>query len=260
MGRGGRMRGQHRSLGVLGAMSVHVRIVQRLGASRIDVREAAMSRHGAHGAPCVRPFRGAGPGGGAVTDFYDVFDQALALLRQRGRVSYRALKVQFHLDDEQPDALKEELLHTHRGAVEEDGPGLVWTGGAGATPAPTPRPGQPAQAAERLGASPAQSALPPAAPRAPDAERRQLTVLFCDLIDSTVLAGRLDPEEWREVVQAYHEACAKVIVRFEGHIAQYLGDDLLVYFGYPKAHEDDAQRAVRAGLGMAATRYHETLE
>jgi class 3 adenylate cyclase len=69
-------------------------------------------------------------------------------------------------------------------------------------------------------------------------------------VDSTVLAGRLDPEEWREVVRAYQEACAKVIARYDGHIAQYLGDGLLVYFGYPQAHEDDAQRAVRAGLGM----------
>ena len=84
----------------------------------------------------------------------------------------------------------------------------------------------------------------------PDAERRQLTVLFCDLVDSTVLASQLDPEDLREVVRAYQETCAKVIARFEGHIAQYLGDGLLVYFGYPLAHEDDAQRAVRAGLGM----------
>src|SRR5262245_4149055 len=85
--------------------------------------------------------------------------------------------------------------------------------------------------------------------RSPGAERRQLTVLFCDLMDSTVLAGQLDPEEWREVVRAYQETCAKVIARYEGYIAQYLGDGLLVYFGYPLAHEDDAQRAVRAGLG-----------
>ena len=75
-------------------------------------------------------------------------------------------------------------------------------------------------------------------------------MLFCDLVDSTVLASQLDPEEWREVVRAYQETCAKVIARYEGHIAQYLGDGLLVYFGYPQAHEDDAQRAVRAGLGM----------
>ena len=75
-------------------------------------------------------------------------------------------------------------------------------------------------------------------------------MLFCDLVDSTALASQLDPEELREVVRAYQETCAKVIARFEGHIAQYLGDGLLVYFGYPQAHEDDAQRAVRAGLGM----------
>ena len=65
-------------------------------------------------------------------------------------------------------------------------------------------------------------------------ERRQLTVLFCDLVDSTVLASQLDPEEWREVVRAYQDTCAKVVALFDGHIAQYLGDGLLVYFGYPR--------------------------
>ena len=75
-------------------------------------------------------------------------------------------------------------------------------------------------------------------------------MLFCDLVDSTALASQLDPEDLREVVRAYQDTCAKVIARFEGHIAQYLGDGLLVYFGYPLAHEDDAQRAVRAGLGI----------
>jgi class 3 adenylate cyclase len=183
-------------------------------------------------------------------DFYEVFDQVLALLRQRGRVSYRALKIQFHLDDEQLEALKEELLYTHQGAVEEDGRGLVWTGGTSVTPAPIPKPGQPAPVAEPLEEPPAQSGSPRAAPRVPEAERRQLTVLFCDLVDSTVLASQLDPEELREVVRAYQATCAKVVARFEGHIAQYLGDGLLIYFGYPLAHEDDAQRAVRAGLGM----------
>jgi class 3 adenylate cyclase len=90
----------------------------------------------------------------------------------------------------------------------------------------------------------------PAERRAPEAERRQLTVLFCDLVESTALAGRLDPEELREVVQAYQSVCAAVIQRFDGHIAQYLGDGLLVYFGYPRAHEDDARRAIHTGLGM----------
>ena len=80
------------------------------------------------------------------------------------------------------------------------------------------------------------------------AERRQLTVLFCDLVDSTALARQLDPEDYRDVVRAYQATCGAVIQRFEGTIAQYLGDGLLVYFGYPQAHENDAQRAVQAGL------------
>ncbi len=83
-----------------------------------------------------------------------------------------------------------------------------------------------------------------------EAERRQLTVMFCDLVGSTALSGRLAPEVLRDLVRAYQQACAEVVQKFDGHIAQYLGDGLLVYFGYPRAHEDDAQRAVRAGLGV----------
>lgn len=90
----------------------------------------------------------------------------------------------------------------------------------------------------------------PVEPRTPEAERRQLTVMFCDLVESTALSGQLDPEDLRDVVRAYQAACTEVIGRFEGYVAQLLGDGLLVYFGYPQAHEDDAQRAVRSGLGM----------
>ncbi len=95
----------------------------------------------------------------------------------------------------------------------------------------------------------------PSAPRAtarsvPEAERRQLTVMFCDVVGSTALSAQLDPEELRTVMQAYQQACVAVITRFEGHVAKYLGDGLLVYFGYPLAHEDDAARAVRAGLSI----------
>ncbi|MCL4707276.1 AAA family ATPase [bacterium] len=86
------------------------------------------------------------------------------------------------------------------------------------------------------------------AAKVPEAERRQLTVMFCDLVGSTALATKLDPEELREVVQQYQKACADTVNRFDGHIAQYLGDGVMVYFGYPVAHEDDARRAVRAGL------------
>jgi len=87
-------------------------------------------------------------------------------------------------------------------------------------------------------------------PTAPEAERRQLTVMFCDLLGSTALSAQLDPEDYRAVVQQYQQACSEVIQRHEGYLAQYLGDGLLVYFGYPTAHEDDARRAVRTGLEM----------
>jgi class 3 adenylate cyclase len=81
-------------------------------------------------------------------------------------------------------------------------------------------------------------------------ERRQLTVMFCDLVGSTALAERLDPEELHELLAQYQDVCAKVIQRYEGYIARYVGDGLLVYFGYPQAHEDDPQRAVRTGLSI----------
>ena len=84
----------------------------------------------------------------------------------------------------------------------------------------------------------------------PAAERRQLTVMFCDLVGSTELSSRLDPEDLREVIAVYHRAVAEVVAQFDGFIAKYMGDGVLVYFGYPRAHEDDAERAVRAGLGV----------
>jgi TOMM system kinase/cyclase fusion protein len=184
--------------------------------------------------------------------FEEILDQAIAMLQRRGRVTYRTLRLQFQLDEEQLEALKEALIDAERLAIDEEGRVLVWAGPPASSPA--------ANASRVVAQDSALDQAPPVAdvpataaghvPRLPDAERRQLTVLFCDLVDSTVLASQLDPEELREVVRAYQEACAKVIARFEGYIAQYLGDGLLVYFGYPLAHEDDAQRAVRAGLGI----------
>jgi len=179
-------------------------------------------------------------------DFVAVVDQAIALLRQRGRLTYSTLKRQFRLDDTALDDLKDELIVGQRLAVDEDGKVLVWTGGTSSAPAslsPVPPPAT-------LNVSPTQSEASPVVPATPDAERRQLTVMFCDLADSTRLSGRLDPEDLREVVRAYQQTSAEAIQRFAGHIAQYLGDGLLVYFGYPQAHEDDAQRAVRAGLAL----------
>jgi class 3 adenylate cyclase/predicted ATPase len=84
------------------------------------------------------------------------------------------------------------------------------------------------------------------------AERRQLTVMFCDLVGSTELSGQLDPEELHDLTRQYQSVCAEVIGRHAGHVAQFMGDGLLAYFGYPVAHEDDAQRAVRAGLEIVA--------
>src|SRR3989442_12500047 len=83
-------------------------------------------------------------------------------------------------------------------------------------------------------------------------ERRQLTVMFCDLVGSTPLAEKLDPEELREVILAYQQTCAEQIHRFDGYLARYVGDGLLVYFSYPQAHDDDAPRAVPAQLGVVA--------
>ena len=82
------------------------------------------------------------------------------------------------------------------------------------------------------------------------AERRQLTVMFCDLVGSTALAASMDPEDLREVISAYQKCAAETVRRFDGFVAKYMGDGVLVYFGYPQAHEDDAERAVRAGLEL----------
>jgi class 3 adenylate cyclase/predicted ATPase len=102
-----------------------------------------------------------------------------------------------------------------------------------------------------LGAVSADAALAAApldVPAQAEAERRQLTVMFCDLVGSTALSARLDPEDLREVIAAYHRAVAEIVARSSGFISRYTGDGVLVYFGYPQAHEDDAERAVRAGL------------
>ena len=83
-----------------------------------------------------------------------------------------------------------------------------------------------------------------------EAERRQLTVMFCDLVGSTPLSTRFDPEDLREIVGAYHRSVADTVGRFGGFVAKYMGDGVLIYFGYPEAHEDDAERAARAGLAV----------
>jgi class 3 adenylate cyclase/predicted ATPase len=183
--------------------------------------------------------------------FDEILVQVLELLKRQGRVSYSALKRRFDLNDDYLNDLKDELLFAHP-VVDEDNRGLVWTsetasGQAVAAPSAQPTP-QPAAQDQRSPEITPRVTAPPSH----DAERRQLTVMFCDLVDSTKLSSRLDPEEYREVVRAYQRVCTEVIQRYDGHIAQLLGDGLLVYFGYPQAHEDDPQRAVRTGLGILA--------
>ncbi|MBI3302813.1 MAG: AAA family ATPase, partial [Deltaproteobacteria bacterium] len=166
--------------------------------------------------------------------FDEILAQVRELLEREGRVAYRILKRRFELDDEDLEDLKADLIDAKRVAIDEEGKVLVWAG----------------------------SAVQPTAPQVPnsglrtrdafqrEAERRQLTVMFCDVVGSTALSEQLDPEELRIVMQTYQQACVAVITRFDGHVAKYLGDGLLVYFGYPVAHEDDAARAVRVGLGI----------
>src|SRR5262245_6035331 len=181
--------------------------------------------------------------------FDDVLDQVLTLLKRQGRVSYGALKRRFDLDDAYLEDLKGEILFAYP-VVDEDGRGLVWTGETASAQAVVSPPAQTTQQSTAQEQSSPQGAPLLTAPPLPDAARRQLTVMFCDVVDSTTLSTQLDPEEYRDVLRAYQAACVEAIQRFDGYIAQHLGDGLLVYFGFPTAHEDDAQRAILAGLGM----------
>jgi class 3 adenylate cyclase len=176
---------------------------------------------------------------GAAVSFIETIERARSLLERSGRLSLRVLKREFELDDQALDDLVEELVDVQQVAARE-GKVLSWMGSARAEAAAP----DPAAAHTAAGVSSERIAAPDVA----DAERRQLSVMFCDLVGSTDLSQRLDAEELRSVVRAYQEAASAAIQRHAGHIAQYLGDGLLVYFGHPQAHEDDAERAVRAGL------------
>jgi hypothetical protein len=143
-------------------------------------------------------------GRGSV-DFYEVLSQVIALLQREKRVTYRALKRQFNLDDDYLEDVKAELIHAKKSAVDEDGVVLVWTGEAKTEPNSSPSSIHLVQPSE----TPIEYALPVATPAVEasprEAERRQLTVMFCDLVESTDLSTRLDPEDLREVVRAYQD-------------------------------------------------------
>ena len=162
--------------------------------------------------------------------FDDILEQVLTLLKRQGRVSYRALKMRFEeIDDEYLDVLREELIDAQGVATDEDGRIMVWAGERD-MPETTPEPGQTAQPVIEQHQPSEHKPLPTPFGSSPlpiltsDAERRQLTVMFCDLVGSTALSGQLDPEDLRDIIRSYQTACFEVIQGFEGHVAQLLGD------------------------------------
>ena len=189
---------------------------------------------------------------GEVVTFDEVLEQALEMLRRRGRVSYRALKVQFHLDDDLLEILKEEIVAVHQLGRDQEGTMLVWTGDTAPAAVPvsplTPDPVRapltytPAYLAEKIFTS--RAAL--------EGERKQVTVLFADLKGSTELIEGLDPEEARRLLDPALHLMMDAVHRYEGTVNQVLGDGIMALFGAPVAHEDHAVRACYAALAMQA--------
>jgi len=181
---------------------------------------------------------------GEVMHFDEILTQVIAVLQRQGRVSYGALKRRFALDDAYLQDLKDELINAQQVARDEGGKVLVWRGDLIERGAKSEEHKKIEDQNSGVAARPTPTLHAPRTER----EHRQLTVMFCGLSDPTGISLPLDPEELSTVVQEYHTTCAAVIERYEGCVVRYLSDGLLVYFGYPIAHEDDAQRAVRAGL------------
>ena len=185
--------------------------------------------------------------------FEELLDQAIALLQRRGRVTYGALKRQFQLDDAYLEDLKAELIKAQRLAVDEDGEVLVWIGGAVSPPTPAATPA-PAQEHPPLAYTPSLSRRKRSyASRASlEGERKQVTVLFADIKDSTELIRDLDPEAAQQLLDPAIHRMMDAVHRFEGTVNQVLGDGIMALFGAPIAHEDHALRACYAALAMQA--------
>ena len=196
--------------------------------------------------------------------FLDYVTLVATILQREGRLTYRGLQREFGFETQLLGDIRRELIF--RGtARDEQGEGLVWAAGR-AQLSPTQSTLAPIRVESRSAGSPTALAPPPnplslpspiptstgsaAAYHPSEAEHRQLTVMSCDVVGSTTLAGQLDPEDLRDVVRSYQASAAEVIQQYDGQIAQYRGDGLLVYFGYPMAHEDDTLRAVRSGLDL----------
>jgi predicted ATPase/class 3 adenylate cyclase len=178
--------------------------------------------------------------------FDEILAQVLDVLRRQGRVSYRALKRRFDLDDEYIEDLKAEIIQAQRLAVDEDGAVLVWTGGSATAGAPasdterSPLSYTPRYLVEKILTS--RAAL--------EGERKQVTVLFADIKGSMALLEDLDPEEARRIIDPALQLMMDAVHRYEGYVAQTMGDGILALFGAPIAHEDHPQRALYAALHM----------
>jgi class 3 adenylate cyclase/tetratricopeptide (TPR) repeat protein len=188
--------------------------------------------------------------------FNEILSQTIAMLHQHGRVSYRALKRQFAIQDDYLEDLKDAIFFAHPEVIDEEGRGLVWTGDAGHTSAATvappgqaPRAYTPPYLAERILTS--KSAL--------EGERKQVTVLFADLKGSTELIRDLDPEAAQRLLDPALQRMMDAVHHYEGTVNQVLGDGIMALFGAPVAHEDHAARACYAALAMqtAMRRYAE---
>ena len=187
--------------------------------------------------------------------FDEILEQAIEMLQRRGRVSYGALKRQFALDDEYLADLKSELIEVLAVAADKDGKMLVWKGAEGTTAPPSsaqPLPSQspagytPSHLVARILAE--QAALEARA--GSDGERKTITALFADLKGSTALIEGLDPEEARAMIDPALQLMMDAVHRYEGYVAQVLGDGIFALFGAPIAHEDHPQRALYAALRM----------
>jgi Adenylate and Guanylate cyclase catalytic domain len=187
-------------------------------------------------------------------NFTRVLKEVLWCLVTEGGISYRRIKLSYGLDDDAVEELRRELISIKQMAADADGERLVWApqgqplaNEQATRPHQPPPPLRAAEPAPILAASPR---TPTVAQDLPGAERRQLTVMFCDLADSTRLSAQLDPEEMGDVIRAYQEMVSEAVRRFDGFVAKFMGDGILVYFGYPYAQGNDAERAVHSGLAI----------
>ena len=191
--------------------------------------------------------------------FEEILDQAITMLQRRGRLTYRTLKLQFHLDDEHLEALKDELIYGQRLAVDEDDRVLVWTGDPGTAPSAAAPPASPQGQAPLTYTPPYLAEKILTSRSALEGERKQVTVLFADLKGSMELLAERDPEEARQLLDPVLERMMAAVHRYEGTVNQVMGDGIMALFGAPLAHEDHGVRACYAALAMqeAMQRYAE---